>query len=1193
MKIYRLFLVVLTILIGSSVFAQSAGFPQVSNGTKEYWYYLKFTQGSFVVSSDGEKTICKAQIPSGQDNQLWKLETSNNTEYTFTNKLGLKLYLSGTSRGGEVRAAANPSSLKLFKVKTTGEKYIITPSSNEEQAFNVWGGMGFRNDIKLYDSNDANAPIVFIVEDSLSLTNAKVNVVPYPSSLTMGEGVLDLHTLTAITVPEATISVPAGAPSTLSLSTLANRLAEDLQRIANISLPVSTTATSSSALSLTIDETLAEEAYHLAITSSAITIAASEYGGFFNALQTLRQLMPPAIFGKDATPDASWTVPCLTIQDVPAMSHRGFHLDVSRHFFGKDEVKKLLDAASIYKLNRFHWHLTDDQGWRIEIPEYPLLTTVGAVRKASLSVYDPTSGFTFFDDTEYGRGYYYTLDDLREIVAYAAERNIQIIPEVDMPGHMVAGIVAYPELGCAPERKIELLTAGGVSRDILNIGKEETIDFLKCVLGHVAEVFPYELMHIGGDECPTAAWETNADCQALIKKEGLSGVKDLQPWLVEKLGCYLRDNYGKTMVVWDELLANWNNNYTIKPVIMAWRGADYASKAADRGLKSIMVPSRPLYFDLLQFNPNLLETNSPYIGGYGDNCVNSVENVYNFNPRSAVSDREQYVLGTQANLWTESCTSNREAEYQYYPRLLALSEIAWLPNDKKDFVSFYNRLQHHAAILKAKNITYAPHYFNPVKQTPEEAAIAEAEEILANSIPGEVGYPQEAEATALRSAVDALRAALNDPSTVDTKRAALTAQISAYKAAPIVQPEADHLYQIVSAATYFRNRFNGSTLYTKGKELTLHYTAQTEPEELWQFLPQTDGSYQVVSAQTGHAISFPTINNGTIKIDGSKGSKILIRKATKPTKDVSYIPGVVNIKQKSKNLYAKINGDVLTMISSNDSTLCYPGTWRIVEVKDYRHWLQQLVDKAERLVAESNSHAIGQPTEEALQFLSSDVLTPARKYLAQEEVSREEYLSIVKLYAQFRDMKVNVVTDFIDTSHYYLIRNGYYYTNYAAANDGNIVAETNENDDALRWYFVINEDGTVSIYNKKTNTPAYVTSNSAEQAIQLGKDYHWTLDEVTTDQGNTNIAIIDKTGTYSWYSYNNVSSNILLRPYKYGASVWELILTDEKVTTGISEVPISLQNRSMNQNCYDLTGRRLKNLPAHGVYIQNGRLICK
>lgn len=1174
----KIILLLLSLVLSQNFWA--ANFPKLSDDSNEYWYYLKFTQGNFVVGANGEGMVCKALIPMGKGHQLWKVEGSASKGYTFTNKSGLQLYVTGTSQGSEVRATDIPESLQLFKIKASGSNYTITPFTNTEQSFNSWGGIGLRNDIRLYKSSDANAPIEFVAENDISLSLPKINVVPYPAAVTMGEGTFDLHKLG---------SIVCFSDSTLMLG---RQLAEDLQRTAAINVAVITSdVAEGNKLNLIPDKTLSAEAYQLDIKANGIEVRAADYGGFFNALQTLRQLMPTAIFAKETVSEAAWEVPLLTINDVPAMQHRGFHLDISRHFFDKTEVKKLLDMASVYKLNRFHWHLTDDQGWRVEIPEYPLLTTVGAIRKASLTVYDPTSGNKFFDDTEYGRGCYYTLDDLREIVAYARARNIEIIPEIDMPGHMTACIVAYPELGCHPEKKIEVMTEGGVSRDILNIGKDETIDFLKCVLGHLAEVFPYEMMHLGGDECPTTAWQENADCQRRIQREGLSGVNDLQPWLVEVLGSFLRDQYGKTVVVWDELLAHWNNAYSVKPVVMSWRGVDYARQAADKDLYSIMVPTRPLYFDLLQFNPENLEIDCPYMGGYGDGSVNSLENVYNFDPRSTVSGREKYVLGTQANLWTESCTSNSEAEYQYYPRLLALSEIAWLPKDKKNFADFYCRLQHQANVLRAKEITYAPHYFEPAEQTPVSRALAEAEEILNQSNPGAVGYPQQSEYDALQQAFLNLQA---QPENSDLL-AALRSQLKAYKEAPIVLPEAERYYQIVSASTYFRNRFDGSSLYAKGKNIAIHYTPQTEREELWEFVPQSDGTYQLVSALTGNAISIPQNANGTAKADKATGSQIVIHKAIKPAGEITYIPGVVNIKSGIYNLYAQLSGSTLTMVSSLDSTLCYAGTWRIIEVTDYRQWIMHIIEKAERIMAESESLTGILLTDEALDFLITNVLNPSRDYLSQDVVSRENYLDIESHFEQFMAMPKR--TPDLDPSHYYLIKNAYYTTYYAAADANNktVQPKTLSSTDAFRWYIIKNEDGTVSIRNKQSNTPAYVDADAEGQRLRLGTDYPWKLLEITTDQGNTATGILSPTGAFSWHMNTKSWTYVLLKPRELGASVWEFVKTDEEIPTGIQSIDDRqiFNNDAKLNDIFDLSGRRLKVEPQRGVFIKNGQKICK
>ena len=1179
----RLFTILFCALTATTVCA--AGFPTLSDGTNEFWYYLKFTQGNFVVASNGDGSVCKSAIPTGKSSQLWKVEGSASVGYTLTNKLGMMLYVSGLNQGDEVRAKAEAPSLYRFKIRPSGTNYTISPYDNTEQSFNVWGGMAFRSDIKLYKSNDANAPIEFVAEDALTMSNIKVNVIPYPSSVSIRGGQLDLHDLTAITCFSD------------STELLARRLATDLERTAGITVPVvnttSNTAPEGLSLSLSQASNRTSEAYRLNIVADGIDIEASDYGGFFNALQTLRQLMPAAIFGQTLQPDEAWSVPLLLINDAPVMPHRGFHLDVSRHFFDKEEVKKLLDMASVYKLNRFHWHLTDDQGWRVEIPEYPLLTTVGAVRKASLTVYDPTNGLRFYDDTEYGHGCFYTLDDLREVVAYARERNIEIIPEIDMPGHMTACIVAYPELGCDPTKKIEVMTEGGVSRDILNLGKEETIDFLKCVLGHVAEVFPYELIHLGGDECPTNAWQSNADCQKLIQQEGLNGVNDLQPWLVEQLGSFLRDKYGKTVVVWDELLANWKNAYTVKPVVMSWRGVEYAKQAADRGLQSIVVPTRPLYLDQLQISPSQMEIDSPYMGGYGDGTINSVESIYNFNPRSTVSGREQYVLGTQANLWTESCTSNREAEYQYYPRLMAVSEIGWLADAKKDFGGFYYRLQQHEPVLQAKEICYAPHYFEPEELMPDQQLIAEVESVLSQSTPGAVGYPSQAAYDVLQQALNDFRSTINgSPVAAEptlSPHDALFFQLLEYKNAPICLPKADRYYQVVSASTFFRNRFDGSTLYVKGSDLNIHYTPQTEPEELWQFAPQDDGTFQMFSVNTGKGVTITAADNGAVKANKTDGTKLSIRKATKPAGGYTYIPGVVNIKNGRYNLYAKLSGSTLTIVASTDSTLCYPGTWRIVEVTDYSQWLQKLVDKLEHILATANTHEVGQPTEAALHFLADEVIAPAHQKLEAGPISRQDFLDVQARYEQFLGMGTVTIDDILDEGHYYLIRNAYFNTHYASVNSTgkNVVPKALTDADSFRWAISKNANGTVSIRNKQTGTQVYVTSSKEEQRVQLGSDYQWTLRQVTTDQGNTAIAITDLSGTYSWYANPSAWGYVLLKPYEWGASVWDFVLTDEEVADGIRPLYVSPADATL----YDLAGRRLMKKPARGIYIQGGHKV--
>ncbi|MBR1469365.1 MAG: family 20 glycosylhydrolase [Prevotella sp.] len=1158
---------------------RAAGFPTLSEGGNEYWYYLKFTQGVYVVASNGDGVVCKSAIPTGKAAQLWKVEGSAANGYTFTNKLGLQLYAKATSQGSEICASKSPGSLNKFKINTRGSNYTITPFSNTGQAFNCWGGMGFKHDVKLYDSGDANAPMAFLTESEGKVENTLVSMIPYPLSVSQKEGRFDLRELKAIV-----FNGESNQP-------IAQRLADDLQRTAGISCQVldgAKNTPSEKHLSLAIDASRPSEGYQLSVGDGGIQVRASDFGGFFNALQSLRQMMPVAIYGKTLKSSEDWTIPQVDITDKPLMSYRGFMLDVSRHFFDKDEVKKLLDVAAIYKLNRFHWHLTDDQGWRIEIPEYPKLTTVGAIRSGSMQSYDPTNGTTLYDDTEYGRGCFYTLDDLREIVAYAKERNIEIIPEIDMPGHMVAAVTAYPELSCDPSKTYSVRIPGGISTDVLNIGKDETIDFLKCVLGHIAEVFPYDYIHIGGDECPTTAWQNNADCQRRIQEEGLGNVNGLQPWLVQVIGSFLQENYGKKVMAWDEVIDHWNSSYSVDPLIMAWHDGR-AAASANKGFKSVFVPSPRYYLDQLQITPSQLEIDAPYMGGYGDGYITSVEGIYGFNPHGEVSGREHFVVGTQVNLWTETCTSNREAEYCFFPRLLALSEVAWRSASQRSFPSFYTRLQSQDEVLDEKEIFYAKHYFEPADLTPAEEAMAEAEDLLEKSVPGTVGYPDQSAYNALQQALDALKGDVDNSS----KLTALQNQLQAYKAAPIILPEEGKFYKITSAATFFRTRFNGSSLYAKGDNgVYVHYTPQTEPEELWQFIPQANGSYKMSNICTEKMLTMPASANGEVKT-AQTGTNFTIRKATKPAGGHTYIPGVVNIKNGRYNLYARLSGSNITIVANTDSTLCYPGTWRIEEVDDYTLLMQKLVEKGELICETAKPGQIDQPTESALQFLSEKIVEPGREALSQQPVSRETYLKFVAFYEEFRKMPKAKIEDTIDEGFYYQIQNAYFTDKYACANaSSNIVEPKNYADnDGFKWMFSKNADGTFFITSKLTSTGAYVSSNAADQQVRLGQNYKWTLRQVTTDQGNTAIAITDGTKAFSWYTNPGVWNYVLLKPYDWGASVWNLIKTNEDTPSGITSVTTG----ASDNGCYDLMGRKYQsetNLPK-GIYVKGNKKIVK
>lgn len=1149
--------------------------PQVSSGDQVHWYVLKFLNQNNVLEAKGDGAEVKTAGFKGNKNQLWKIEGNATTGYTLTCKNGMKLYTTTTAKEGKFKAGNTPNENTHFVWQATtnasyADGWVLSPKANTLVYMNQWGGAGAGKSLGLWDDKaSADQPLAFVkAEDLLGEAENMLPLIPYPANLTRNEGTFNLKQLTAITTPAGDEAV----------TRYAQEFATQLEKTSGIKVPVNPT-TAATSLVMTKDATLAHEAYKLTVNEAGINIAAADSTGFFYAIQTLKQLMPHAIYNRSGASTAiDWTVPCVEIADQPQLGHRGYMLDVARHFFSKTEVKRILDIMATYKMNRFHWHLTDDQGWRIDIPEYPKLAQVGAVRKGSFVNAGGSS--KFFDDTEYGRGMYYTLDDLREIVAYAKNLNIEIIPEIDLPGHMVAAVAAYPEFSCDPTKKYEVRIDGGISKDVLNIGKDETIDFLKCVLGHMAEVFPYKYIHLGGDECPTDQWSKNADCLKRVKDEGLAGVNELQSWLVEKLGLYLKEKYDKDIICWDELLAHWKSDNTVKPVIMAWNHINKSKEAADKGFKSIVVPYQSLYFDMMQVPLSEVDVNEKYQGGWGDNWVNSVETVYGVNPVASLSGKEDFCLGVQGNMWTETCNDSVEVEYQLLPRMLALSETGWLPAAKKDFASFYIRLQKNRDILDAKGLTYATHYFDEPDLTEQEAVVAEAASLLENAKPGKVGYPSQTEYDKLSSAYAPFIA--DNGATGDV--AALKAAIAAYKTAAVTMPVEGKTYKLVSASTYYKAKYVGSTAYVDGSQIRFHYTPQVEPEELWQFTAK-DGGYVMTNALTGKQVVMPADNNANITL-ADAGTTLTIAQATVASGKYSYVAGALNIGTNGKYLSADCTGLVK---AGTNAALCYQGTWYLEEVTDFTAQLNGLVKKANRIVAESNPGAMGEPTEEAIALLSNDLIAPATAAVAAGSVSEAAYKQYQEVYAQYLAMpRVSPISG-IDESYYYYIRNAFFDTYYAEAQaDGTIAPRTKGEGDSFLWQFVKKGDK-VSIISKLTGKPAYIDTEADGTNLKTGSPYEWGLNEYTCDEGKTGIQIITANGEFSWYTNPGAwKNNVILKPKTYGASIWTFevsnVATGVHATTAPAIVPTSY---------YDLQGRRVSQ-PSHGVYVTNtGRKVIK
>lgn len=1157
--------------------------PKVSTADEVHWYLLQFLNGNNVLEAKADGAGVRTAAATAKAAQLWKIEGDATTGYTLTNKQGMVLYTTTTNLNGMFQASTTPGDNKYFVWQTTtnttyADGWVLSPKANTKFFLNQWGGAGTDKELGLWnDQASADQPFQFVDASAFADGEGVLPLIPYPASITQGNGTLNLK--------QIAVAIADNDVATRYLT----ELTEQLKAIAGITIPVNNASSVLPSLRLFTDNTLAHEAYTLTINGEGIAITAADSTGFFYGIQTLKQLMPHAIYRSEGAATAiNWTVPYVTIADHPQLGHRGYMLDVARHFFSKTEIKRILDVMASYKMNRFHWHLTDDQGWRVEIPEYPRLTTVGAVRKGS---FVNAGGSTkFFDDTEYGRGLYFTLDDLREIVAYAKARNIEIIPELDLPGHMVAAVAAYPELSCDPTKSYEVRIDGGISKDVLNVGKDEVIDFLKCVLGHFAEVFPYQYIHLGGDECPTDQWKKNADCLKRVSDEGLTGVEQLQPWLLEKLGTWLKQKYNKDIICWDELLTHWIDANTVKPVIMAWNSIGKSNDAANKGLKSIVSPYQSLYLDMMQVPVSEADVNEKYQGGWGDNFVNSLPTVYNVNPVASLSGKEDYCLGVQANMWTETCNDSVEVEYQLLPRLLALSEVGWLPAAQKSWISFYQRLQKNWDILDAKGLTYATHYKAEKDKAAQEAALSEAESILSASKPGKVGYPSQEEYNKLNNAYMALQVDGSNDALV----AALNTAISNYKAAAITLPKAGKLYKLVSASTYYKAKYVGSTAYADGTSIKFHYTPQVEPEELWQFTAANNG-YTLTNALSGQQVNVPATADANVTL-AAAGSKFTIALATQASGKYSYVPGAVTITADNGKLFSAHASGVVK--SGTNAAICYPGTWYIEEVTDFTAQLSGLVKKANNIIDNSVPGAMGEPTEEAIAFLKTNVVTPAAVDVAKGGVTEATYKSYADLYEEYLSMpKVSPIQG-LDEGYYYYIRNAYFDTYYAYANasTGAIGVETKGNTDGYLWSFTKVDNGNkVVITNKLTGKTAQPSGEGQDATINANgtANYAWGLAEYTCDEGKTGIQIKNTTDALSWYTNPNVAewkTNIILRPKTYGASIW--LFEKSNIVTGIKSATANGADKN-SRMLYDLQGRRVT-APQHGVYIMgNGRKVLK
>lgn len=653
----------------------SAAFPESSEDTGAHIWTLSVKDGKWVIANVGTGNKMNlgsgngSAISTGANEQVNAIHFSSDGYMTILNSNGQAIDM--TANG------ANPTTW-------TGTS---TPSGSRR--------------LKIYEAENVQTKI----SKSLSL-------LPAPKSAIVGEGEYILK-------EGFTIGVQP-----FSESEMQNRILADVSRF--ISTINAATGLSCQAANANVDITISEksdiskEGYILDISAEGVSIKASSATGVYYAMQSLMRLLPAnVILGKPSLESQTYSLPVARIEDEPRFPYRGFMLDVSRHFFTIEEVKKMIDLMAIYKMNVFHWHLTDDQGWRAEIKQYPLLTTIGAERRSS---YDTPitkvveNGQTYWTGSgaqtnrKYGP-FYYTQEEMKDVVRYAAERHIDILPEVDMPGHFVAALHAYPEFCCHPERAPEVWITGGVSQDVLNVANPAAVQFAKNIITELCAIFPYPYFHIGGDECPTTQWESNALCQAKLKEMGKTSYRALQTEFIREINEHL-GTLGKKIFCWNESITDNGADLDLMKqsgaTIMCWNPCQSgAAKAASLGLNAIITEwgSGCYYINRRQSN----DYGEPTGAGYGGDNVAST---YNYVPVPANISAEQakHYIGVQATFWAEHVSSNEYLEYAALPRFMCIAEAGWTPQEQKNWNSFVRRMTVDTEMLDLGEYVYARHW---------------------------------------------------------------------------------------------------------------------------------------------------------------------------------------------------------------------------------------------------------------------------------------------------------------------------------------------------------------------------------------------------------------------------------------------------------------------------------------------------
>lgn len=521
-----------------------------------------------------------------------------------------------------------------------------------------------------------------------SISNESIGIIPLPSTYELKPG-------TFYITGQSSIGIDKSDPE---MTALANYFNEEISDATGFSLPVNNSGTI--IFQLGEHKELGEEGYQLSISADQLILSAYKHHGIFNGIQSVLQLLPPEIKSKTVQADATWSINCIEVTDKPQFAWRGLMLDVSRHFFTKQEVKKFIDQMAEYKYNVFHWHLTDDQGWRLEVKSLPRLTAIGAWRAPRVGNWWEREPQLPTDSLSYGG--YYTTEDIREIVEYAQQRYVTIVPEIDIPGHSMAALSAYPEISCTggPFHVNVGNTFYTEIENSLCAGNEQTFEVLDSVFAEVARLFPSPYIHIGGDECYKGFWEKCPKCKMRMQKEHLKNLEELQSYFVKRVAAMVQKR-GKQVIGWDEIL---EGGLAPETIVMSWRGMKGGIEAAKQGHSVIMTPTDHCYLDFYQGDPTV-EPNTYSMLRLQD-CYK-----YQLIPDSVDAS---LIMGGQGNLWTESVPHYRQVEYMIWPRALAISETLWTDARLRNWKFFVNRVEQQFERFDRSGVNYARSIYDPI-----------------------------------------------------------------------------------------------------------------------------------------------------------------------------------------------------------------------------------------------------------------------------------------------------------------------------------------------------------------------------------------------------------------------------------------------------------------------------------------------